>query len=410
MIEGKKWVTMGYQLLGQALFAYFLLYLLADWLSFSFELWSYALVISGGLLALLVTTYYRAYQLRLVIVPIFIIGLSFLTGLYWLLGIALAGAVVWRYQSLEVEPDYGNEHALLMATTILAFVELIFYQDLQLLAALILQYAVLLGGYNLSHYFEVSKEDRSKGKQNLPLYALAIPVTVLVLVLVLPGARTVLGFAWRIVSFVFLKGFMVLLSGLALIGLDVSKIRPQNNEEGNETNLFEEFNDMNNEQQEAGSYDPSVVNAIGNATHWGTIIGVIIAVVIALAVLYRFNKNRSSDELEAEDLSYQNVHWASDGTQSFHTGLAFSRSKADNAVRQQFQQFEKEAAKRGVGRHYNESISDWFSRIGVKANHTNLYQKVRYGNEELSPEEKEDFAREMDLLTQEVRRVAEDKD
>lgn len=410
MIEGKKWMTISYQIVSQAIFAYFLLYLVADWLSLSFALGAYSAVIVGGLVTLLLTSYYHAYQIRVFVVPLIIFAISFFTGLYWLIGIALAGAMIWKYQSLEIAPDYGNENTLLMSTTIIAYAELIFYQDLQLLVALVVQYVVLLGGYNLSHYFEVPRADRSKGKRMLSIYALAIPITVLVLTLLFPGARKVLGFLWEVISFVFLKGFMGLLDALAFFGMDVSGIQPSETEKWNQGGLFEELKNANNQQYEAGKYDPTVANAIGEATHWGVIIGIISAVIIGLAIVYRFNKNQGAVSMEDEELVYQNVQWSAEGTGTFRSGMTFHRSKADNEIRKHFQQFEINAAKIGVGRGYNESIDEWFERLGVAVEHTNLYKRVRYGAEELSIDEKERFYQEMNELMEEIKDVAEKKD
>ncbi|MCA0971719.1 hypothetical protein LCM20_14020 [Halobacillus litoralis] len=408
MIQGRKWMTVSYQFLSQALLAYFLLYLLADWLSLSFSLIPYLTVIVTALVALLLTSRYEAYRIRVVAVPILIIAVSLLTGIYWLVGLALAGAAVWRYQSLEVDPDFENEHALLLSTSIIAFVGLIFYKDAALLVALLIQFVVLLGGYNLSHYYQVSKADRSKGKGSLSIYAVAVPVTVILVMVLLPGLRSVIGVVWSVISFIFLKGFTGFLDALAFFGIDVSQIRPAEQQLGEEPVEVEE-NMTPFRPEEGAEYDGTVVNAVGEATQWGVILAVGGAVLIALFVLYRFNKRRTREVEEDAGLTYQSYQWATDGQDGMSSGFKFSRSKADNRIRKQFQKFEQDASRLGMGRSGNESISEWFDRLGLEVQHTSLYQKVRYGSEDLTPEEEKQFFIEMEQLNHELKQAAQKK-
>ena len=407
MIEGRKTITLAYQMMSQAIVLYFFLYLLVDWLSLPFTFSSYLIVVSAGLTGLLVTTYYRAYKSRVVVVPIIMIGLTFVTGLYWLIGVALAGGLVWRYNDMEVDPEQGNEHGLLIMTTILAFTELVFYRDLSLLVALLLQYVILFMGYNLSHYYRVSKADRAEGQKNILGFAVAIPLATVGLLVLLPGVRSVVGFLWSGVSFIFLRGVSGVIAGLQFFGLDVSDIEPAEQLEG-ERGLLDKMEDMGR-QDEAAEYDGSVVSRIGDATQWGLIIGVVSAVLIGLYVIYRFNKNRGGFDEEGSGLSYQSYQFASNtGETSFV--FSFSRSKANNAIRKQFEKFEKNARKYGVGREPSESLNDWFDRIGLEVTQTALYQKVRYGSEELTSEETDQFYREMKDLNQQIERLAARKD
>lgn len=407
MIEGRKTITLAYQMMSQAIVLYFFLYLLVDWLSLPFSFSSYLIVISAGITGLLVTTYYRAYKSRVVVVPIIMIGLTLLTGLYWLIGVALAGGLVWRYNAIEVDPEQGNEHGLLIMTTILAFTELVFYRDLSLLIALLLQYVILFMGYNLSHYYRVSKADRAEGQKNILGFAIAIPLATVVLLVLLPGVRAVVGFLWSGVSFIFLKGVSGVIAGLQFFGLDVSNIEPAEQLEGQQ-GLFDKMEEMR-PQDEAAEYDGSVVSRIGDATQWGLIIGIISAVLIGLYVIYRFNKSREGFDEEGSGLSYQSYQLASN-TGETSSVFGFSRSKANNEIRKQFDKFEKNARKYGVGREPSESINDWFDRIGLEVSQTTLYQKVRYGSEELTSEETDHFHREMKDLNQQIERLAKRKD
>ncbi|MBA2175711.1 hypothetical protein H0266_12490 [Halobacillus locisalis] len=406
MIEGRKNITLAYQMMSQVIVLYFFLYLLVDWLSLPFSLSSYLIVTSAGIAGLLVTTYYQAYKSRVVVVPIIVIGLTFVTGLYWLIGVALAGGLVWRYNAMEVDPEQGNEHGLLIMTTILAFTELVFYRDLSLMVALLLQYVILFMGYNLSHYYRVSKADRAEGQKNILGFAVAIPLATIGLLILLPGVRSVVGFLWSGVSFIFLKGVSGVIAGLQFFGLDVSDIEPSESLDGQQ-GLLDKMEEMR-PQDEATEYDGSVVNRIGDATQWGLIIGILAAVIIVLFIVYRFNKNREGFEDEGSGLSYQSYQLASDMSDT-SSMFSFSRSKANNPIRKQFEKFEKNAAKSGVGREPNESINDWFDRIGLETSQTTLYQKVRYGLEELTSEETDRFYCEMKDLQQQIERLSAKK-
>ncbi|WP_053219877.1 hypothetical protein [Virgibacillus senegalensis] len=60
--------------------------------------------------------------------------------------------------------------------------------------------------------------------------------------------------------------------------------------------------------------------------------------------------------------------------------------------------FELFAAKIGFGRKRFESIEDWFRRIDLKESDTELYQRVRYGEEQLEEEKIAQFRDEIEVL------------
>ncbi|KHE73094.1 hypothetical protein [Halobacillus sp. BBL2006] len=97
-------------------------------------------------------------------------------------------------------------------------------------------------------------------------------------------------------------------------------------------------------------------------------------------------KNSASDQLTYH--SYP-ISAPSNGKVGRHKW--FNRSKATSPIRKQFLQFERYAETKGYCRHCNEPIEQWFHRIGLEPQKTNLYQKVRYGNESLTKSEEHFF-------------------
>ncbi|MCT8137275.1 hypothetical protein H1D32_05660 [Anaerobacillus sp. CMMVII] len=77
----------------------------------------------------------------------------------------------------------------------------------------------------------------------------------------------------------------------------------------------------------------------------------------------------------------------------------FRSNRPKNEIRRLFYDFEKYMAKHGEGRKFHETIEDWFSRVNasqeLKDYVARTYRNVRYGNQEISKDDKERYRRSL---------------
>jgi len=83
----------------------------------------------------------------------------------------------------------------------------------------------------------------------------------------------------------------------------------------------------------------------------------------------------------------------------FVRNLYQSKIRNKHPVRKMVHEFERQTMKHKIGRKKSETLNEWFERIGLGVS-VNVYQKVRYGNMDVTD-------REMELLRLELERVKE---
>ena len=73
--------------------------------------------------------------------------------------------------------------------------------------------------------------------------------------------------------------------------------------------------------------------------------------------------------------------------------MLYDYSTARDEVRKSFEQFEKEAQRFKLVRHHEETVKEWFVRMGWEKNENvlSIYNAVRYGTHTPSESEKEVF-------------------
>jgi hypothetical protein len=88
----------------------------------------------------------------------------------------------------------------------------------------------------------------------------------------------------------------------------------------------------------------------------------------------------------------------------------FRSNRPKNEIRRLFYDFEKFMEKLGHGRSYNETVEDWFIRINasdeLKTIVAKTYRRVRYGEKEVTKEEKAQFTRALKELKKAIKKGA----
>ncbi|MET3699937.1 hypothetical protein SAMN05877753_11456 [Bacillus oleivorans] len=83
-------------------------------------------------------------------------------------------------------------------------------------------------------------------------------------------------------------------------------------------------------------------------------------------------------------------------------------------VRKQVWNLEKYAVKKGVNRKWNESLAEWFQRIGINHNketqkYLNIYDACRYGEKEMTEEDIHWFIRYSQSIRNELKQAVREK-
>ncbi|GEN54311.1 hypothetical protein [Halobacillus faecis] len=398
MVEGKKNITFVYQTLGEAVLFFVLLFPLIQWTSqsLSYVLYSTYVIVSIALFFLLKKWLPGLF-------PYLISLAGVIATAYFVEGGILPGFIVgsflaWRYYRHEREPDLNHEIYLILCTSIIAFIMIFFFHSWDVVYALISLYVVTWGGYAFSHYYNVGKRERKGGGISLFVLFLSIITGTSVLLLLFPYLRSMIGTLWSGISYTFLIGVNGILTLLAKIGLDVSKIEPM--EEGSLPRMEISSQERQEELQRMNDSTQETTQKVVEAIETGTIIFIVVALLLGLVILFFLRKKANMDmETVSNPLNYQyHVYEEGEGRRSSSSFLFHRSWRAEGQVRKQFLTFERFAARNGLGRFTNESLEDWFHRIGLDIDSTFLYQKVRYGSQMLTPEEKEKFEIELKEL------------
>ncbi|MCA1011129.1 hypothetical protein [Halobacillus halophilus] len=399
MISGNKLTVMSYQFVSEGLAFFFLLFLMGrwSWISLQVPLLPFITVIILSLLFFLGSSKLSSSFVPFIIVAVLVAGIAAVMGVPLVFSLMLSGFLVWRYLLHEQEPDRENERFILLFTTITAFVCMLFFAQTEIIIILALQYGVIILGYFFSHYIEVSKSDRKKGKKKLVILLFGFFAGASILSALFQPLRLFITGSWQAVSMVFLKGIQGFFFIVELTGIEVSEIEPSAT-----FNQDQESSEMlrdSNEPLSSADSEPS--QQLTEAAQAGTVILLIIGIILVLYIMYRLRNNKSTDPIDKQMLTYKSydLHYTDEEHES---DWRFRRSPADGPVRKQFLQFERYAQKCGYGRKYNESLQNWFDRIGISAENLHLYKKVRYGNEQLSNEETSLFYDEIRKLKKQL--------
>ncbi|MGR9048918.1 hypothetical protein ACQ4XT_09840 [Halobacillus faecis] len=401
MVEGKKNIIFVYQTLGEAMLFFVLFFPLIQWasLSLSYILFSTYVIVSMVLFFLMRRwlTDFTPYLVGLVA----LIAAAYIMGDSILVALVVGSFLVWRYYRHETDPDLNNEISLIIYATVFTFIMIFFFQSWDLVYALISLYVVTWGGYAFSHYYNVNKRERRGGGKSLFVIFLSLITGTSLMLLLFPYLRLLIGTLWSGVSYAFLVGVNGILTLLAKIGLDVSKIEPV--EEDSLPKMKFSSQERQEELQRMNDSNQETTQKVAEAIETGTLVLIVIAILLALVIFFFLRKRATMDMGPASDtLNYQYHAYDKGNKKRSSSSIPFRRSLTEGWERKQFRSFEHFAKRHGYGRYPNESLEDWFDRIGLAIESTVLYQKVRYGSQKLTSDEKDQFALELKELKQKI--------
>lgn len=308
----------------------------------------------------------------------------------------MIGFMIWRFIIHDNNSDLRNQMQLIIFMSFACILDVIFFYDTNLIWAALIMLAVIVGGYQLSH---IVVEGSIGVKQSLPFlvgFLVAIIAGSAVVFAVFQAARTVAPYVFNGLIKIVSAGIWWGLDLLGFTGLDLEPL--QNMIEGiaNQNNVQMDMegggNSFISEDQMNSVYDPPDV------FNWWTI-G--IGIVILIAVIFFLSRRKLRDQ--GKDKAMERI--PSETTQVKFTKKAKSRGlfgkfseKPTNEIRLKVFKFEQLTAQNGLGRKQSETIEQWFGRIGIDASYLNIYQKVRYGDSDLSEDEVNLFNKQLERI------------
>lgn len=337
--------------------------------------WSYL----GILFCSMVIFSFAAYfQLKLIF---YFLGFIFLIFMFYSndfsLSLTLVFSIVltYRYLRLNQTEAHKDETIYIGAASVFAVLLFIIIQDTEVIWMLIIQYAVIFFGYWLVHLMLIPREGRTGiGKSFWLLTASIIILSIAAFTFLTNVVQSLLRFAWEgigMVTILVSTFFSKLFQG----------IKPQ------ETPLGERVEEVLPEDQEP-ELESSIMDMVENFVASYLIIALLIIAVL-LFFLFLIVRRRKRDN-EAEEKQHRiNKKITEINGPTFQTGEKGLRrffKKPANPVRKLVYQFEKKLARTDYARKPYETIEKWLERIG-RGSELQIYQQVRYGNQDASASE-----------------------
>ncbi|WP_153727082.1 hypothetical protein [Salinibacillus xinjiangensis] len=343
----------------------------------------------------------RTYAPFIIFTPI--IGIAFYTMLHYpfTLSILLAIFLSLRFIHLVKEGPKENEKTLILITFYIAIIEALIFSTNSVIWIAMLQFFLVLISYYAKHYSSLKQQS---SENHFSYIGVPVPVIVTSIFLFLSGAmymffeeiQSLLHGLWGIMVIVLSAVFKVIGVGVELTGITEFKL-------DSSQSSTEKLQIKNVPKGDYNFLGDSTVSAINNSMNVLAWVGYgFIALVMIWIVVKYFKKNiHEVDQKQAsKHITFQKIH-NNDVERKKSITQWFSRHPK-HVARKLIFQFEEFSIKKGHGRKYYETIEEWFNRLNLELGDITLYQKVRYGEEEITKEELARLRLELSQLRKEI--------
>ncbi|WP_430788266.1 hypothetical protein VBD025_00500 [Virgibacillus flavescens] len=387
-----------YQLIGEGLCFYFIFVPVMALYGGPIPLWGY---LTTMLLTLLILSVgirliqnYSIYLLSLLILtPVVVLALGF----SWVASLILIGFIIWRFIIHESEPDLRNQMQLIVYMCFGFMIDAIFFYHADQIVVAVLMMLVMLGGYQMSHAVVAGSIGAKKSFPLIVGFSGIILSGSFLIFFAYQAVQSIIPYVLLAVSKTVGRGIWWGLDLIGFTGLDIEKI--QNFVEGtaDEKNIQPKMRKIENpfvteEQMKAEYNPPDIIN-------WWTI-G--IGIGLLLVIIFFLSRRKLQDQ--GKDTKMEHITSVSSegkNTKKNKSAGIFGSSmkKPTNEIRLKVFKFERLTAKKGLGRKQSETIEEWFNRINIQStSYLNVYQKIRYGDSDLSEYEINQFHQQLEEI------------
>jgi hypothetical protein len=322
----------------------------------------------------------------------FIFTLPILHLLFWtfnyplLLNLVFSVLFVWRYLNIRNDLVTNRGLSYIMLTGFSSVCMYLITKEIAVMIYLILQFIILVFGFILSQIAVVDKQIISKLNYYLGLYYI--------------GLLSLVGFVcyWVISQFYLFQLWDKIVYVIFSFVGRILYIFPFTEE-------FEFKRAQNiagmGTSEEGVEYSNSALTTIASIFGVNVLIGVFISLfgVFMLMMIYRKDYSpldvaNSGKVMNIISTSYNSLIIKSVLKSKMKNFVVYKR----HPIRKLIYDFERKAKKGNYGRKKFETLEDWLPRIGIQEKNLESYQRIRYGNMDVSEREVEDLKRELDMI------------
>lgn len=309
--------------------------------------------------------------------------------------------VGWRVAAHYKEPDQYNEKTIFYLTlslgiAVFCLLALLGFDDKNIILGLVVfQMIFILSGRMLKDILMNSKDHQ------LTLRDVRLPVMIssfLLLIAVLGATMfNIVKQGTIFLVTIITKGITFLFYPLFMFfeGLEIKPQKNNGREEG-QTTFLDQLRD-NQQEQLAESNIVEILMLV--------FVGIILISLLIYFIRKKISVSPHSEDEKQRIFTRESIKENGFKDQIFSN---FSRNKPVHKIRKLFFDFERFALKKSLGRKSDESILEWFNRLGLqdKAEEmANLYRKVRYGHIELTEEETRIYESKIKGLKAEINHI-----
>ncbi|MDC3412888.1 DUF4129 domain-containing protein [Aquibacillus sp. 3ASR75-11] len=362
----------------------------------SLPFWEYLLLLlSAPLLYFLLKRYIKTHMMVLLFVPGLVDASTTFFQFSIIAAIAIALFFYWRLIAHDEAVDEQHDFTILTYTLGLIFIDIIFFYDDKVIWMGIITIMVFICGYWWRHlHFQQRK------MEGADLFGIALFLSVffclgLIFWGLFPLVSWTLSTLWLVItqSIIYLIGSLLYLSGFRQSDISINSSRS--------IDIDSAFNGLPFTGEKPSG---QVTNTVSNASiGWEVTGGVLLLLFLLLLAFFLYKKKLPSQEEEVS-LDKKDLDTIDYGDFKKKTRLSKRKqfSKPTLFVRKKVFEIETLALQQGIGRKPWETLQDWLRRMGMRENAIYLYEKVRYGEKDLSDQETEVFKKEIKLLQQHV--------
>lgn len=373
-------ITYAYHFISEAIIIFLIaapiLYLHYRWVPY----WSYLLVAFilcavFSLLARKTTSYFIYIVIGILLIPIF-----YFLNYPLIVNLTFTGLLIWRYINVRSRSmiDLNRENGYIILSIILATMGVIIVKDSEIVFYASTIIILLIFGNIFSHLAVINKRDRRQFDLKTTLYIIGpLMIGTIILIPFFQSGKFLLLKLWD--SFRYLVYVLASNMGkvLQLFELMSDKLEPVEIEESMLAEDNEYYNELKSE---------SVIELI--APYIFIIVGIIIVGLIVLFAIKASKKVfKPLPQMPATNLvSYTTLTDEESDDKNIFNSLRNRFKRPEHPIRRYVFEFEKKTMTHDYGRKPHETIEEWLKRIDIDTN-LEIYQKVRYGKEEVTEQE-----------------------
>lgn len=352
---------------------------------------SYASFILILLVSAFVFTFFAYRELSVVfyILMVPILAVAFYMTAYILSLIILFSILLpYRYYRIEQTEIKRREAGYLGASGLLVVFLMVFNGDNEVIWIFLIQFLITFVGYYLTNLMLTSKALRTGLLLQFAKMSGFILLGVLVAYLFISEIVTrIAGVIWQGIS-LFIVFFSSIVSGL------FSWVQP-------DPTIYEEEQENDDKGIQKSELGESIMDGVESYA----IIYIILALtimIIALIILFlkwRRAPRDASDELDETIYELSNDKMQQQAQQSRKRSWRDIFKRPEHPARRLVYQFEKKLFKSKHARYSHETLEKWLGRIG-DGTELEVYQRVRYGDQEVSADELNELKQELNNLAE----------